>query len=215
MDQDSRKAWGLACGGFERPCSAVEVGAAATGRQEEASDAYDHHESRHERRRLCLDHGPNVSAAIRLAGVSLAARSGPPTVRIAGLVEQEAVFTHEELEKIPGAIDDVGSLAQGFVGGAVPLGLMLERARPRPEADFVTVISDDGHYRASIPLSDLRDKGWMAFRLGDQPLPRDRGGPFRALVPAGSTHCWNVKSVKELLLTTGKQPDNVPARPRH
>ena len=52
-------------------------------------------------------------------------------------------------------------------------------------------------------------------RLGDGPLPAERGGPFRLTVAAGATLCWNVKDVGELHFSTERLPDSVPERPSH
>ena len=92
---------------------------------------------------------------------------------------------------------------------------LIERAAPAGSATHCTVVSDDGHYRASVPIDDLRSKGWLIFRLAGEPLPRDRGGPLRLVVPEGQTLCWNVKAVVELVFTEGPEPDSVPADPPH
>ena len=132
-----------------------------------------------------------------------------------GLVEGGQTFSWAEVDQIKGRIDDLGALADGFVGEAVPVSQLLAAAGPDPEARFVTAVSDDGIYRASIPLADMTTKGWLAYKLDGEPLPRERGGPFRVVVPQGRTLCWNVKSVVELKVTRTKEPDSVPAQPRH
>ena len=42
---------------------------------------------------------------------------------------------------------------------------LIDRAAPTASATHCTAVSDDGHYRASIPIDDLRSKGWLIFRL--------------------------------------------------
>ena len=77
---------------------------------------------------------------------------------------------------------------------------LLDRARPRAGADHATVHSADGLYRASIPLTDLRRGALTAGRL---------------TIPDGRTHCWDVKDVARIEVTTGPRPDSVPEKPPH
>ncbi len=134
---------------------------------------------------------------------------------VTGLVATPRSWSADDLAGVPGAVADLGEVADGFVGEAVPVAPILAGSEPAPDATHCTVASDDGHYQASIPLADLAGKGWLAFRLDGRPLPRDRGGPLRVVVPRGRTLCWNVKSVAELRLTAGPEPDSVPANPSH
>jgi DMSO/TMAO reductase YedYZ molybdopterin-dependent catalytic subunit len=110
---------------------------------------------------------------------------------------------------------EASEVAGGFAGEAVRLAGLIDRAHPLDAATHCTVASDDGHYRASIPLNDLRDKGWLIFRLDGEALPRDQGGPLRLVVPEGRTLCWNVKAVIEVRFTEGSESDSVPANPPH
>ena len=41
----------------------------------------------------------------------------------------------------------------------------------------MSVESEDGEYRASIPLEELSSKGVVVYGLADDHLPRERGGP--------------------------------------
>ena len=120
-----------------------------------------------------------------------------------------------QLSAMRGAAEDVAAVAEGAVGTAVPASMLVAAADPDPEVRYCTVISRDGSYRASIPLDDLTAGGWLAFRLGDEPLPADRGGPLRLTVAKGRTLCWNVKDVGELRFTEDEERDDVPARPSH
>ena len=138
-----------------------------------------------------------------------------PQIVVTGLVDAPRTWAWDELGAFDGGIPDISSEAEGFVGEAIPAAAVLAAAVPRPAASHCTVVSDDGHYRASIPLTELREKGWLAFRLDGAPLPRDRGGPIRVIVPQGRTLCWNVKGVVELRLTAGPEPDSIPANPPH
>ena len=147
--------------------------------------------------------------------MTLRSRTGPASIAITGLVDSPLVLTVDDLITVPGSIADLGAKVEGFSGEAAPLNVLLDRAQPTNQATHGTVLSDDGHYKASIPLGDLTDKGWLAFRLDGTDLPRDMGGPLRVVVPQGRTLCWNVKGVVEIRLTAGPEPDSVPANPKH
>jgi DMSO/TMAO reductase YedYZ molybdopterin-dependent catalytic subunit len=60
---------------------------------------------------------------------------------------------------------------------------ILQRAKPLPEAKFVTAHSFTG-YTTNMPLADLDDDGVLiAFTHDGQPLEPDHGGPVRLIVP--------------------------------
>jgi DMSO/TMAO reductase YedYZ molybdopterin-dependent catalytic subunit len=147
--------------------------------------------------------------------VALVPRSGTRSLHISGLVAREGELVYEEIARLDGSIPDLGAVADGFVGRAVPMRAVIDRARPDRRAAYVTVESDDGFYRASIPLRELAEKGWLAHALGEGPLPREQGGPLRVVLPKGPTLCWNVKSVAELRFTAQPEPDGVPDDPPH
>lgn len=81
---------------------------------------------------------------------------------------------------------------------------LLEQAEPGETATHATVVADDG-YRASIPLAALRDGGELSVE--DDSL--------RLRVIDGKTLCWNVKNVVAIDVSVGKQPDDVPPKPKH
>lgn len=136
-------------------------------------------------------------------------------LKVTGLVGRQGELTWTEIDELPGVVPDLDSVVEGFPGRAVPVREVVAVAEPQPGAGYVTVESEDGFYRASIPRRELEDKGWLAFRLGAAPLPRGRGGPFRLVVPEGRTLCWNVKGVAELRFTAEPEEDSVPADPSH
>ncbi|HEY7342347.1 MAG TPA: sulfite oxidase-like oxidoreductase [Ktedonobacterales bacterium] len=60
---------------------------------------------------------------------------------------------------------------------------ILQRARPLPEAKFVTAHSFTG-YTTNMPLADLDDDDVLiAFTHDGEPLEPDHGGPVRLIVP--------------------------------
>lgn len=139
-------------------------------------------------------------------------------------IEQEGKPARElnfqQLAALDGQVADVGALIPGRTGGAVTLQAILDRLHPNPELDYLTVESTDGGFAASVPLEALRH-AVIAYRLGDEPLPRDKGGPLRFLIPrdegcatGGADACANVKFVGTLRLTRGKGKDTRPETPR-
>ena len=139
-------------------------------------------------------------------------------------IEQEGKPAQEldfrQLAELDGQIADVGALIPGRVGGAVTLAAILDRLQPDQDLDYLTVESTDGGFAASVPLEALRH-AVIAYRVGDEPLPRDKGGPLRFLIPedegcatGGADACANVKFVGTLRLTKGKGKDTRPETPR-
>ncbi len=139
-------------------------------------------------------------------------------------IEQEGKPAQEldfrQLAELDGQIDDVATLIPGRMGGAVTLQAIVDRVNPNPELDYLTVESTDGGFAASVPLEALRN-AVIAYRMGEEPLPRDKGGPLRFLIPddegcatGGADACANVKFVGTLRFTKGQGKDTRPETPR-
>jgi hypothetical protein len=139
-------------------------------------------------------------------------------------IEQEGKPAEEldfgQLSALDGQIEDVSKLIPGRVGSAVRLQSILDRVQPKRDLDYLTVESTDGGFAASVPLAALR-QAVIAYRLGEEPLPAEKGGPLRFLIPndegcatGGADACANVKFVGTLRLTKGPGKDTRPATPR-
>jgi len=112
----------------------------------------------------------------------------------------------DDLAALPDQVENVGSLAPGRQGGAVPLRAVLDAVGVGPGAREVTLESADGKFSQRAPLDGLRS-ALLVYRLGDGPLPADRGGPIRFLVPnleecgiPGVDRCTNVKALGRIRL---------------
>ncbi len=136
-------------------------------------------------------------------------RRGAPTLHVTGLVAAPVVLDRHEVTALSERIE---TSPLGFSGSAVSIRPLLAYAED--SAKYGTVESEDGHYRASIPLTDL-ERGLLIVEHEGRPLPRDRGGPFRLIVPDGRTLCWNVKGVVEIRFTDVPEADSVPENPPH
>jgi hypothetical protein len=131
-------------------------------------------------------------------------RRGDRRLEIHGLTRAPTEIDPGDLGRLPGVDPD------RFEAPALPAASLLEILDIDPAADHVTVESGDGHYRASIPIDELRRGGWLLVGQAE-----DRGGPVRLIVEEGRTLCWNVKGVVALRFTIGPEPDSVPANPEH
>jgi hypothetical protein len=129
-------------------------------------------------------------------------RCGDRRLEILGLASAPGPLEPDDLARMGGVDPD------RFDAPAVPAGSLLDALDIDPAADHVTVESGDGHYRASIPIGEVRRGGWLL--LGEA-----GGGPVRLVVEEGRTLCWNVKEVVALRFTQGPEPDSVPENPEH
>jgi len=125
-------------------------------------------------------------------------------IRIEGEVANVREFAFEDLAALPGQIDDVGTLAAGREGGAVELRSVLEAVGVAERASRATLESDDGNFSQEAPLAALAG-AVLIYRLGARPLPREKGGPVRFLIPnleecnvAGVDRCTNVKALARI-----------------
>lgn len=110
----------------------------------------------------------------------------------------ETVVAREALAGLPDQIPDVSQRVPGRVGVAVPLREVLAIAGPGSR--FI-VVADDGMTTAPAPIEGVGD-ALLVHTLGEGPLPKGQGGPFRILVPpdAAQSACANVKGVARLVL---------------
>lgn len=118
--------------------------------------------------------------------------------KISGLVESPLTFSWNDFRALPqtGVRSDFhcvtrwSRLDNRWKG--VLFTQVLEHVQPKPGAEFVLVLAEEG-YTSNIPLKDLqRPSVLFAFEHDGQPLSRQHGGPLRLVVP----HLYAWKSVK-------------------
>lgn len=117
---------------------------------------------------------------------------------VTGEVENPYQLTWSELKALPHqrVICDMHCVTQWSrldnVFEGIPVGPLIDRARPTPGARFVLVHAEQD-YTTNLPLDDLRQPGnLLALTHNGEPLTPEHGGPIRLLVP----HLYLWKSAK-------------------
>lgn len=135
---------------------------------------------------------------------------------VEGDVAKPEAYDFDGLAALAGQVEDVAKLAPDREGGAVTLAAVLDRAGAEADARFITIHAD-GDYSASVPLEAVRDQAILIYRLGDEPLPKDKGGPLRFFIPDVAAcqtdevdQCANVKYVQRIVLSSEPGVDTRP-----
>jgi DMSO/TMAO reductase YedYZ molybdopterin-dependent catalytic subunit len=139
-----------------------------------------------------------------------------PSLTIEGKVNRERSFNAEQLAALPGQVPDVSKLAPDREGAAVKLTSVLDLAGIATDARFITIHAE-GNYSASVPLDAVKDHAILIYKLGDAPLPHDKGGPVRFFIPDVAAcqtdevdKCANVKYVQRIVLSSEPGADTRP-----
>jgi DMSO/TMAO reductase YedYZ molybdopterin-dependent catalytic subunit len=140
-------------------------------------------------------------------------------LRIDGLSARPVEFCYADLAGMDAdaQVADVSRFDPQRKGDAVRLDALLTLSGVSPEGDYLTLHASHDDFHASIPLSAVRERALLIYRLDGQPLPRDKGGPIRFLIPdyaachtAEIDDCANVKFVDRIEITRGRGQDNRP-----
>lgn len=135
------------------------------------------------------------------------------TVNVSGLVGRSLELSYADLAALPGQVADVSTLAPGREGSAVRFASVLEAASAQADAEFLTLEADGG-FAASIPLAAVADEALLLYALDGEPLPQEKGGPVRFLIPnpaaCGTDEidtCANVKYLNAISLSAERGRD--------
>lgn len=134
------------------------------------------------------------------------------SLSITGAIEGAPLaLRFEDCARFPVAdqVGDVAALVPGRRGGAVRLAALLARVRPSERARWLDVRSSDPGFAVSLPLAELGD-ALVLYSQDGAPLPPEKGGPFRLLVPGHPDECVHVKGVAALELAPERGRDTRP-----
>jgi len=136
-------------------------------------------------------------------------KAGHGVVKIDGAVVQPVSFDYKTLRLLPEEhqVADVTALMPGMQGRAISVKGLLDVPALNIGADHVTFHSVDGTYAATLTVQQARDFGFLLYELDGQPLPDEKGGPFRLITPGLGDLCANVKGVGRIEVTKGPGRD--------
>ena len=140
-------------------------------------------------------------------------RSGPGILAIDGAVVQPVSLDRTAIDQLPleHHVDDISRKMPSMRGRAITVKGLLEIPALDIDADHVTFHSADGQYAATLTLAQAREFGWLVYDVDGQPLPDNKGGPFRLITPGLGDLCANVKGVNRIELRKGAGKDTRPS----
>jgi len=124
-------------------------------------------------------------------------------LRVTGAVESEGTYAFEDLATVEPehrfvTLRCVGESLNGdkmdtALWTGIPMGPIIDRANPQGEYVMLRAVDD---YFEEFPVEALR-RGFLAYGMNGEPLPRGHGYPVRALIP-GHWGEINVKWLDEI-----------------
>jgi DMSO/TMAO reductase YedYZ molybdopterin-dependent catalytic subunit len=131
-------------------------------------------------------------------------------LEVYGEVEKPATFSFEDLKAEPSVISisdfhcvEGWSILDNKWEG-VPFKAITEIVKPKENATYVTFECDDG-YTTSLPLPELlSDNVLLAYKLNDKPMPLERGGPLRLIIPSKYAY-KSPKWIRKIKFTSKQQ----------
>jgi DMSO/TMAO reductase YedYZ molybdopterin-dependent catalytic subunit len=143
----------------------------------------------------------------------------PVLLRFEGAVERLLALGFNDLLGMPESsqVADVSRFQPTRKGDAVDLAALLELARPVAGVTHVTLHADRDDFHVSVPLDAIRDQGLVVYKVGNQGLATEQGGPIRLLIRDPTAchsgeldECANVKYLSRIELTLDRGRDTRP-----
>src|SRR5436305_632927 len=108
----------------------------------------------------------------------------PVLLKVEGLVEQPLELRFDDSAGLPAEaqVPDLSRFHPKRQGDGVTLEALLGWARPRPEANYLTLHADRDDFHVSIPLAAVRGEAIVVYKLGRARLGPEHGGPIRFLI---------------------------------
>src|SRR4051794_29127580 len=108
----------------------------------------------------------------------------PVLLRVDGAVENPLTFGFDDLEGLPESfrVPDVSRFQPKRRGDGVALEAILERVRPRPEANYLTLHADRDDFHVSVPLGAVRGESVVVYKHEGKGLGVENGGPGRFII---------------------------------
>ncbi|MGA2702131.1 MAG: molybdopterin-dependent oxidoreductase [Isosphaeraceae bacterium] len=103
-----------------------------------------------------------------------------------GAVENRLELRFADLAALPASqqVPDVSRFHAKRQGDGVALEAILAQARPRAEANYLTLHADRDDFHVSVPLAAVRAEGIVVYHRAGEPLGI-RGGARKAALPEG------------------------------
>jgi DMSO/TMAO reductase YedYZ molybdopterin-dependent catalytic subunit len=158
---------------------------------------------------------PGIGGGWRIYSIqSPLPRFDPATfeLRISGLVEKPQTLQWSEVAALPGEEQTstfhcvTGWSVENVHWEGVRAQTIIDLARPKPAAQFVTLQSLETPYVDQVSLAQFREPDAMLARHQDgKPLTRSHGAPLRLVLPSMYGY-KNVKWVRELRFVATQTP---------
>ncbi|HEX8951921.1 MAG TPA: molybdopterin-dependent oxidoreductase [Polyangia bacterium] len=120
-------------------------------------------------------------------------------LRIDGLVATPRDFDFEALRALAQQLVEPSALLAGREVAAVRLEVLLALAGVGAGAQSIVAGSDDGAYVTTMPI-EAAGQCVIFYRVGDAPLPRGLGGPYR-LMTSGRVGAGDVKALGSIYVS--------------
>ena len=120
-----------------------------------------------------------------------------PVIRLRHAGGREVELTRYALAALPGQVPDVSALIPGREGRGVYLREVLDLVAE--DGERFVLSASDGMSTEPVAVSEVGE-AVLVHSLGDGPFPREKGGPYRLLIPPGEgrSACANVKKLDRI-----------------